>query len=43
MSEISIKAKIPKELEGYEREIEHILRKKVAETIKKFEVLERSQ
>jgi hypothetical protein len=43
MGEITIKAKIPRELEGYEREIEDILRKKVAETIKKLEIRKKSQ
>ncbi len=43
MGEIMIKARIPKELEGSEKEIENILRKKVEDTIKRFEMLKKTE
>jgi|Deesub1362A_J573_1020465.scaffolds.fasta_scaffold05277_3 hypothetical protein len=43
MGEITIRAKIPKELEGSEREIEEILRKKIDDTIKRLEILRKAK
>ena len=41
MGEITIRARIPKELEGSEKEIEKVLRKKVEDTIRKLETLKK--
>ncbi len=43
MGEIMIRARIPKELEGSEREIEEILKKKVEDTVKRLEALKKTE
>ncbi|MBE8540151.1 hypothetical protein [Geoglobus acetivorans] len=43
MGEITIKARIPRELEGSEKEIEKILRRKVEDTIKRLETLKKTK
>jgi len=39
MGEITIRTRIPKELEGFEREIEKIIKKRIEDTIRQFEAL----
>jgi len=43
MGEITMKARIPKELESSEKEIEEILRRKIEDTIKRLEILKKTK
>jgi len=43
MGEIMIKTRIPKELEGSEKEIERILKKNVENLIRKLEILKKTE
>jgi len=43
MGEIMIKTRIPKELEGSEKEIERILKKSVENLIRKLEILKKTE
>ena len=43
MGEITIRTRVPKELEGFEREIEKIIKKRIEDTIRQLEALKKSE